>query len=69
MYLHDRVSAHGVMGCRINPSWWIHYAISHFSQCSMTGVTKAVVCAHKRTLTANWKEQPMWQQQVSSLAI
>ena len=25
--------------------------------------------AYKRTLVANWKEKPMWQQQVSSLAI
>ena len=28
----------------INPSWWTHLAISRFSQCSTTGVTKAVVC-------------------------
>ena len=39
------------------------------------GVTKAVVCAclwddaYKRTLAANRKEQPMWWQWVSSLAI
>ena len=37
-------------------------AISHSSQCSTTGVKKAVVCvilwddAYKRTLAANWKE-------------
>ena len=31
------VRAHGVMGCRINPSWWTHRAISHSSQCSTTG--------------------------------
>ena len=29
----------------IDPSWWTHWAISRSSQCSMTGVTKAVVCA------------------------
>ena len=34
-----RAFAHGAMG-RINPSW----AISRSSQCSTTGVTKAVVC-------------------------
>ena len=39
-----RAFAHGAMGHRINPSWWTHSAISHSSQCSMTGVTKAVVC-------------------------
>ena len=36
-----RVFAHGR---RINPSWWTHWAISSSSQCSMTGVTKAVIC-------------------------
>ena len=36
-----RAFAHGAMGRRIDPSWWTHRAISH----SMTGVTKAVVCA------------------------
>ena len=36
--------AHGVMGHRIHPSWWTHWAISRSSQCSMTGVTKAMVC-------------------------
>ena len=36
-----RVSAHGVIGHQINPSWWTHWAISHSSQCSTTGVTKA----------------------------
>ena len=29
---------------RIDPSWWTHWAISRSSQCSTTGVTKAVVC-------------------------
>ena len=38
-------------------------AISHSSQCSTTGVTKAVVCviphdAYKRTLSANQKMYP-----------
>ena len=28
----------------IDPSWWTHRAISRSSQCSTTGVTKAVVC-------------------------
>ena len=36
---------HGVMGCRIDPLWCTHWAISRSSQCSMTGETKAVVCA------------------------
>ena len=39
-----RVFAHGAMGHRIDPSWWIHWAISRSSQLPMTGVTKAVVC-------------------------
>ena len=42
-----RVFAHGAMGHRIDPSW----AISHSSQCSMTNVTKAVVCA---ILSVGW---------------
>ena len=37
-----RAFAHGAMGRRIEPSWG--GPISHFSQCSTTGVTKAVVC-------------------------
>ena len=36
--------AHGAMGRRIDPSWWTHWAICRSSQCSTTGVTKAVVC-------------------------
>ena len=39
-----REFAHGVMGRRINRSWWPHSAISCSSQCSMNGVTKTVVC-------------------------
>ena len=39
-----RVFAHDAMGRWINPSWWTHRAISRSSQCSTTGVTKAVVC-------------------------
>ena len=39
-----RAFAHGAMGRRIDPSWWAHWAISRSSQCSTTGVTKAVVC-------------------------
>ena len=34
------------MGRQIDPSWWTHLAISRSSLCSMTGVTKAVVCAY-----------------------
>ena len=40
----DRDVAHGAMGRRIDPSWWTDWAISRSSQCSTTGVTKAVVC-------------------------
>ena len=35
--------AHGAMGHRIDPSWWTHLATSRSSQCSTSGVTKAVV--------------------------
>ena len=41
---HGRVSARGVMGCRIYPSWWTHLATSCSRQCSTTGLTKAVMC-------------------------
>ena len=58
-----RAFAHCAMGRRIDPSRWTHGAISRSSQCSTTGVTKAVVCvtclwdnAYKRTLAANRKE-------------
>ena len=73
-----RAFAHAVMGRRIDPSWWTHWAISRSSQCPTTGVTKAVYIyvlscllddAYKRTLAANRKEQPMWRQRVSSLPI
>ena len=41
-----RIFAHGAMGCWIDPSWWTHGlsdgAISRSSQCSTTGITKAV---------------------------
>ena len=37
-----RAFAHGAIGCQIDPSWG--GPISHSSQCSTTGVTKAVVC-------------------------
>ena len=40
-----RAFAHGAMGRRIDPSWWNHSAIFHSSQCTMTGVAKAMVCA------------------------
>ena len=39
-----RAFAHSVMGHRIDPSWWTYWAISHSSQCSTNGITKAVVC-------------------------
>ena len=39
-----RVFTHGAMGHPINPLWWTHSAILCSSQCSTTGVTKAVVC-------------------------
>ena len=35
----------GLKNSRIDPLWWTHRAISRSSQCSITGVTKAVVCA------------------------
>ena len=40
-----RVFAHGVMGRRIDPSWGEPIELSRSSQCSTTGVTKAVICA------------------------
>ena len=46
-----RAFAHGEMSRRIDPSWWTHGAISRSSQCSTTGVTKAVVCA---ILSVGW---------------
>ena len=38
-----RAFACGAIGRQIDPSWWTYITISHSSQCSMTGVTKAVV--------------------------
>ena len=40
-----RAFTNGAKGRGINPSRCTHRAISHFSQCCTTGVTKAVVCA------------------------
>ena len=64
-----RAFAHGAME-------WTHWAISHSSQCSTTGVTNpwyVLSClwdgAYKRTLALNRKEWPMWQQQVSFITI
>ena len=40
-------------------SWWTHWAISRSSQCSTTGVTKAVVCI---ILSVGWfikKKEPL----------
>ena len=31
MWVRGRTSAHGAMGCRIDPSWRVHCAISHSS--------------------------------------
>ena len=42
--LHGGVFTHGTMGYKIDPSWWIHWATSCSSWCSITGITKAVVC-------------------------
>ena len=39
-----RAFARDAMGRRIDPSWWTHWAISHSSQCTMTDVTKPMVC-------------------------
>ena len=33
-----RAFTHGAMGHRIDPSWWTHWAISHSSHCSTTGM-------------------------------
>ena len=46
-YTHEQdiASAHGEMGSRIDPSWWTHSAISCSSQCSTTGVAKAILYA------------------------
>ena len=38
-----RAFAHSAMGCRVDSSGWTRSAISCSSQCSTTGVTKAVV--------------------------
>ena len=46
-----RAFAHGAMDRRIDPSWWTHQAISCSSQCSITDVTKAMVCA---ILSVGW---------------
>ena len=54
----------GVLNCCFVLSlYFTHWAISRSSQCSTTGVTKAVVCvicmwydAYKRTLAANRNE-------------
>ena len=38
------VSAHSVMCRGVDPTWWIHWVISHSSQLLTAGVTKAVGC-------------------------
>ena len=42
------------MGHWINSTWWIYWAISCSSQCSMTGITKAVVCAMGHWINSTW---------------
>ena len=53
----------GLMGRRIDPSLWTHWAISHYIQCSTTGIKRpwyVLSClwdgAYKRTIAANEKE-------------
>ena len=54
-----RTSSHGAMGRQIDPSWggpielflFFSSIFSRSSQCSTTGVTKAVVCA---ILSVGW---------------
>ena len=41
---HGRVSAHGAMTRRIDPSWWTHWAFSHSNLWLTTGVTKVLSC-------------------------
>ena len=48
------VFAHSAMGCRIDPSWWTHRAISCSSQCSMTDVTRSMVCV---ILPVGWERE------------
>ena len=85
MFAHVCVYLCGVVECSFIVRWIIGSIlhggpIERFfcsSQCFTTGIAKAVwyviSClwdsAYKRTLAANWKEEPMWQQWVSSLAI
>ena len=38
MLFRGRAATHDAMGCRTDPFWWTHRAISHSS------VTKVVVC-------------------------
>ena len=44
MLFRGRAPVRGTMGCRIDPSLRTHCGISRSSQCSITGVTKAVIC-------------------------
>ena len=47
-----RAFTHGAMGRQIDPSWGGPIEpISHYSQCSTTGVTKALVCV---ILSVGW---------------
>ena len=54
-----RAFTHGTMGCRIDPSWWTHWAICRSSQCSTTGVTKRCGMMHiKEPLLLIGKSSP-----------
>ena len=55
MYLRDRASAHGEIGCRKLSDIALmvnRLAISRSRQCSTTGVTKTVLCA---ILSVGWR--------------
>ena len=63
MKLRGRASAHGAMGCLINPSWWTHSVISRSSQCPETRGNKfrgmcylVYEMVHIKTLAANRNE-------------
>ena len=48
-----RAFAHGAMDRRIDPSWWTKCHISHFTQCSTTGMVHI-----KEPLMLIWKNSP-----------
>ena len=51
LLLRGKMAAYGAMGRRIDTSWLTHWTISRSSQCSMTGLTKAMVCT---VLSVGW---------------